>query len=220
MEILTLFFLSMVSVRFRVGNGEAFWCRGIGIGLVVGCAIGAFLELTHGRTSVLDRPKLLEPSSQVPAAQPKPPEEAQQPGAIVAVCVGGWLELTYPRRAQSVADNVFAVMPSEAFVAGTVRGGNLTEERTTAALDGISALKPYFARTSVILMPTPADLRRELQASGHFRDYEVPAPHGPSHVASSAQAPCDCRSKRPRVAPAASTLPAPTRPTPPRGCPS
>ena len=168
-------------VRIRVGN-ESIWCRGLSLGLLFGCALGAILELLQGqrpRAEVVVRRAQASSSTgrstptavrRVATAVPEAEAEAE---AIVAVCVGGWLELTYPRRAQSVADNVFSVMPSEAFVAGTVRGGNLSEARTAAALSGIGALQPWFARTSVILMPTPADLRRELERSGHFRDYEV-----------------------------------------------
>ena len=77
--------------------------------------------------------------------------------AAASLHPGGWLELTIPRSGQSVADNVLSVMPSAAFVAGTVRGGNVTAARTAAALDGIRALRPWFARTSVIAMPTPAE---------------------------------------------------------------
>ena len=165
-------------VRIRVGN-ESIWCRGLSLGLLFGCALGAILELLQGqrpRAEVVVRRAQASSSTgrstptavrRVATAVPEAEAEAE---AIVAVCVGGWLELTYPRRAQSVADNVFSVMPSEAFVAGTVRGGNLSEARTAAALSGIGALQPWFARTSVILMPTPADLRRELERSGHFRD--------------------------------------------------
>ena len=47
------------------------------------------------------------------------------------------------------------------------------------ALDGIGTLRP-FARASVIPMPTPAQLRTELEASTHFREYEIQASKGGS----------------------------------------
>ena len=178
----------MVVLRVRCG-GESGWYRGLSLGLLAGCIIGALLELLQGRRSpesVVRAVNLGGPPGpgqgvqrrSVARSPVRPQQKRTEP--IVAVCVGGWLELTYPRSAQSVADNVFSVMPSEAFVAGTLRGGNVTAARTAAALDGISALKPWFARTSVIIMPTPAELRRALEGSGHFGDYETQASKGGS----------------------------------------
>ena len=69
-------------------------------------------------------------------------------------------------------------MPSDVFVAGTLRG-NVTEARVEEALRGISALEP-FAAASVIPMPRPADLRRELRKSGHWEDFRVQASKGGS----------------------------------------
>lgn len=165
----------MVVVRVRCER-EGGCVRLTALGLLVGCMIGALLELLQGPRTVVSsvqpehsaralslggqpgRDQGVQGGSVEDGAGPpvRPPQRKAEPVVAepsVAVCVGGWLELTYPRRAQSVADNVFSVMPAEAFVAGTLRGGNVTAARTAAALDGISALRPWFARTSVILMP-------------------------------------------------------------------
>ena len=192
----------MVVVRVRCG-GEGGCVRLTALGLLAGCMIGALFELLQGPSVV----SAIQPERSARAlslgGQPgrvqavpdrsvsgalvrplqRPPQRKTEPVVAepsVAVCVGGWLELTYPRNAQSVADNVFSVMPAEAFVAGTLRGGNVTTARTSAALAGISALRPWFARTSVIIMPTPAELRTALEGSGHFRDYETQASKGGS----------------------------------------
>jgi hypothetical protein len=98
--------------------------------------------------------------------------------ATVAVCVGGWLELSIPRRGASIREHILKVMPSDVFVAGTLRG-EVTAARTEAALRGIGALAP-FARTSVISMPTPDQLRLELQKSGHWEDFKIQASKGGS----------------------------------------
>jgi len=71
--------------------------------------------------------------------------------------VGGWLELAIPLRGASIREHVLSVLPSDVFVAGTLRG-NVTAERIALALDGIGALAP-FAAASVIRMPRPAELR-------------------------------------------------------------
>ena len=192
----------MVVVRVRCG-GEGGCVRLTALGLLAGCMIGALLELLHGPSVV----SAVQPERSAralslggqpgrdqgvqgrsvagPPVRPpqRPPQKKTEPAVAepsVAVCVGGWLELTYPRNAQSVAENVFSVMPAAAFVAGTLRGGNVTAARTSAALAGISALRPWFARTSVIIMPTPAELRRALEGSGHFGDYETQASKGGS----------------------------------------
>ena len=177
----------VVTIRIRVGESK--WCCGLVIGLLAGCTFGGLLEFLHGGYTVKAAPKKPVQLAQPPPPPPPPPSIAPRQRRApppepreeeVAVCVGGWLELTYPRRAKSVADNVLSVMKSEVFVAGTVRGGEVTEDRIAMALDGISALRPWFARTSVILMPTPADLRDELKGSGHFADYETQASKGGS----------------------------------------
>ena len=107
------------------------------------------------------------------ATRPPPP-----PPAVVAVCVGGWLELSIPRRGASVREHVLSVMPSDVFVAGTVRG-DASAAKVEAALDGIGALAP-FAATSVIRMPSPAELRTELKKSGHWDDFKLQASKGGS----------------------------------------
>ena len=192
----------MVVVRVRCER-EGGCVRLTALGLLAGCMIGALLELLQGPRPVVSavqpehsaralslggqpgREQGVQSRSVEDGAGPpvRPPQRKAEPVVAepsVAVCVGGWLELTYPRRAQSVADNVFSVMPAEAFVAGTLRGGNVTAARTSAALAGISALRPWFARTSVILMPTPAELRTALEGSGHFADYVTQASKGGS----------------------------------------
>ena len=192
----------MVVVRVRCER-EGGCVRLTALGLLAGCMIGALLELLQGPRPVVSgvqpehsaralslgaqpgRDQGVQGRSVEDGAGPpvRPPQRKTEPVVAepsVAVCVGGWLELTYPRRAQSVADNVFSVMPAEAFVAGTLRGGNVTAARTSAALAGISALRPWFARTSVILMPTPAELRTALEGSGHFGDYVTQASKGGS----------------------------------------
>lgn len=189
----------MVVVRVRCG-GEGGCVRLTALGLLAGCMIGALLELLQGPSVVqpersaralsLGGQPGREQAAQGRAVAGPPVRSLQRPpqkrtGPVVAepsvaVCVGGWLELTYPRNAQSVADNVFSVMPAEAFVAGTLRGGIVTAARTSAALAGISALRQWFARTSVIIMPTPAELRTALEGSGHFSDYETQASKGGS----------------------------------------
>ena len=98
--------------------------------------------------------------------------------ASVAICVGGWLELSIPRDGQSVKDHVVSVLPSDVFVAGTLRG-NVTADRVATALEGISAVGP-FAATSIIQMPSPADLRAELKNSGHWDDFKIQASKGGS----------------------------------------
>ena len=119
-----------------------------------------------------------------PTRSPSPPSLRPLPAivvgrpAIVAVCVGGWLELATPRRGQSLRDHILNVMPSDVFVAGTIRG-NVTESRVDAALDGISALAP-FASASVIRMPRPSELRSELKKSGHWEDFKLQASKGGS----------------------------------------
>ena len=57
------------------------------------------------------------------------------------------------------------MLPSDVFVAGTVRG-NATARRSVEVLEGIRALAP-FAAASVIRMPRPWELRTELKKSGH-----------------------------------------------------
>ena len=91
-------------VRIRVGN-ESIWCRGLSLGLLFGCALGAILELLQGqrpRAEVVVRRAQASSSTgrstptsvrRVATAVPETEAEAE---AIVAVCVGGWLELTYP----------------------------------------------------------------------------------------------------------------------------
>lgn len=69
-------------------------------------------------------------------------------------------------------------MPSDVFVAGTVRG-NATARRSIQVLEGISALAP-FASASVIRMPRPFELRAELKKSGHWEDFKVQASKGGS----------------------------------------
>ncbi|KAL1495487.1 hypothetical protein AB1Y20_016853 [Prymnesium parvum] len=69
-------------------------------------------------------------------------------------------------------------MPSDVFVAGTLRG-NVTEARVTEALRGLSALAP-FASASIIPMPRASDLRRELRRSGHWEDFKTQASKGGS----------------------------------------
>lgn len=126
---------------------------------------------THGHGELAPPPPPPSPPSPLPVADsPKP--------AIVAICVGGWLELATPRQGASLRDNILAVMPSDVFVAGTLRG-NVTNERIADALDGISALAP-FAAASVIRMPRPAELREELKKSGHWEDFKIQASKGGS----------------------------------------
>lgn len=82
------------------------------------------------------------------------------------------------RRGRSIREHVLSVIPSDVFVAGTLRG-NVTEARVDVALRGISALQP-FAAASVIPMPRPGDLRRELRKSGHWEDFKIQASKGGS----------------------------------------
>ena len=107
-----------------------------------------------------------------------PPPPPPPPPAIVAICVGGYLELAIPRRGASIREHVLSVMPSDIFVAGTIRG-NVTAEKTASALDGIGALAP-FAAASVIRMPRPFELRAELKKSGHWDDFKLQASKGGS----------------------------------------
>ena len=153
----------MVWVRIKYDVGA---CR---LGLFLGLLVGVLRGWLQFRA-----PLSPPPAPPLPPSPPPPPP----PLARVAVCVGGWLELSIPRRAQSVRDHVLSVLPAEAFVAGTLRG-NVTDARVAAALDGIGTLRP-FARASVIPMPTPAQLRTELEASTHFREYEIQASKGGS----------------------------------------
>jgi hypothetical protein len=113
-----------------------------------------------------------------PPSPPSPPPPSLRPTALVAICVGGWLELSIPRRAASIRENVLSVMPSDVFVAGTVRG-NATADKTAAVLDGIGALAP-FAAASVIRMPRPAELRAELKKSGLWEEFKLQASKGGS----------------------------------------
>ena len=153
----------MVWVRIKYDVGA---CR---LGLFLGLLVGVLRGWLQFRA-----PPSPPPPPPLPPSPPPPPPQL----ARVAVCVGGWLELSIPRRAQSVRDHVLSVLPAEAFVAGTLRG-NVTDARVAAALDGIGTLRP-FARASVIPMPTPAQLRTELEASTHFREYEIQASKGGS----------------------------------------
>ena len=82
------------------------------------------------------------------------------------------------RRGRSIREHVLQVLPSDVFVAGTLRG-NVTAGRAEQALEGISELRP-FAAASVIQMPRPADLRQELQQSGHWEDFKIQASKGGS----------------------------------------
>jgi hypothetical protein len=69
-------------------------------------------------------------------------------------------------------------MPSDVFVAGTVRG-NVSRRLEAEVLDGIGELAP-FAEASVIRMPRPFELRAELRKSGHWEDFKLQASKGGS----------------------------------------
>ena len=121
----------MVVVRVRCER-EGGCVRLTALGLLAGCMIGALLELLQGPRPVVSavqpehsaralslggQPGREQGHSAEDGAGPpvRPPQRKTEPVVAepsVAVCVGGWLELTYPRRAQSVADNVFSVMPA------------------------------------------------------------------------------------------------------------
>ena len=113
---------------------------------------------------------------------PPPPSrrESRRRRATVAVCVGGWLGLSIPRRGASIAEHVLNVMPSDVFVAGTLRARNITADRVARALDGLSALHPWLARASIIPMPTRDELREALRSSGHWDEYKLQASKGGS----------------------------------------
>ena len=175
--------------------------RAILLGFLAGAGIGllAFSPARHTSSFVVDASDLgieREPSS-VGAWQPAhalpshslvshgralTPAKSQslpRPSpAPVAICVGGWLELATPQRGASIREHVLKVIPSDVFVAGTLRG-NATARRVTDALEGISALAP-FAATSVIRMPQPSELRAELKKSGHWEDFKIQASKGGS----------------------------------------
>ena len=168
--------------------------RGVLIGLCAGATVG-FLVNQRGseprpvavvpasarsnsqQHSTVVPPRFSPPPPPPPPPSPPPPPPTRPP-AIVAICVGGWLELSIPRRAASVKEHVLSVMPSDVFVAGTVRG-NATSAKVAAALDGIGELAP-FAATSVIRMPSPQELRTELKKSGKWPDFQLQASKGGS----------------------------------------
>jgi hypothetical protein len=159
------------------------------IGLLVGACVAWLLRRapppmrTPTMLSYTQHPRAATPPDQhsrsviaaaaAAGAPPPPLVEPLLPPAKVAICVGGFLELSIPRRGASLREHVLSVMPSDVFVAGTIRG-NLTAERTARVLDGIRAVGP-FASTSVIRMPRPADLRAALKSSGHWEDFKLQA---------------------------------------------
>ena len=158
--------------------------RGVVAGVFIGAIVAWFLNSSS--SSSVDAPRnnhhphaaAAAPAIAMEQIASPPPPPPPPPPAIVAICVGGYLELAIPRRGASIREHVLSVMPSDIFVAGTIRG-NVTAEKTASALDGIGALAP-FAATSVIRMPRPFELRAELKKSGHWDDFKLQASKGGS----------------------------------------
>ena len=153
-------------------------------GLLLGIVLGTMTALLLHRRMLppSSPPQRVPPPPPPPVHNPPPPSPPPPPPppppATVAICVGGYLELSIPRRAASLREHVLSVLPSDVFVAGTVRG-NGTARRVGEALEGIDALAP-FAAASVIRMPRPAELRAELKRSGHWVDFKTQASKGGS----------------------------------------
>lgn len=113
------------------------------------------------------------PAPLVPPFEATMHTAAQSRNKRVAVCMGGWLGLRIPRKGQNIVDRVLRVLSSEVFVAGTVRVRSQEtnasmRSRALAALDTIEAMRPYFARVHVRTMPSIAELRNDITASGNL----------------------------------------------------
>ena len=131
---------------------------GIAIGFALGWTVQRSVPAAIGSSAGPHRERPQPPSARAP----------HQPRAVVALCVGGLLELTIPQRGHSVADHVVRVLRPDTFVAGTLKG-RPNSKRVERALEEIGALTP-FARVSVVKMPTVGVLRRALEGSGHWED--------------------------------------------------
>ena len=84
-----------------------------------------------------------------------------------------------PQMQMEVSTQLYGVDGDDDDVAKALVALRVKAEEIQIGLDGIGTLRP-FARASVIPMPTPAQLRTELEASTHFREYEIQASKGGS----------------------------------------
>ena len=159
----TLFEIAVLSSgRWRVRA-----LLGLALGFALGWAVQREVPATNSRSAVPPSGEG-EPVRLVPAARQEPRAPPSR-RAVVALCVGGLLELTIPQRGQSVADHVLRVLRPDTFVAGTLKG-RPNSKRIARALEEVGTLQP-FARVSVIKMPTVGVLRRALEDSGHWDDF-------------------------------------------------
>jgi hypothetical protein len=151
------------------------WQR-LALGLMLGFTVGLAAMRQLRRPALVHTPSAMA-SALEQAAKYRPISKVrEEPDGVltrrhrVAACVGGLLELNIPHHGRSVAENVVGPLDAEVFVAGTLRG-KITPSRQRAALETISALRP-FARSDLISMPTVEQLRGTFMRASHWSELQ------------------------------------------------